>query len=173
VRFCSRLFVGVCSAVFVFGQCFQCSIVSAADDIYADHVAKQLHELGVEYKKLEEARSRAFPPDGGKKTNDDLSDEEWLRLDRATESIAPLPDTELLPKFLALAKQHPASPYSFDALAFVIRRGGPATGDVVGKPWQLKEQALDLLQENHMGDPRIVHVFDILDGSLPSRKTEA
>ncbi|MCG8450576.1 MAG: TlpA family protein disulfide reductase [Pirellulales bacterium] len=147
--------------------------MSAADDTITDPVAKQLYELGLEYKKLEEVRSRAFPADGGKVTNDDLSDEEWLRQDRATEDKVPLPDTVLLPEFFALAKKHPTSPFAFDALAFVIRRGGPATGDVEGKPWQIKEQAIDLMLENHMDDPRIAHVFDILDGSLPSRKTEA
>ena len=153
-----------------------CQLMMAAepklDSVDDGQVQAKLRELGKEYQRLEDARRHAIPNDAAEETDSDISDEEWLRIDRATETIAPLPDSELLPRFLALAKNHPESPYAFDALAFVIRRGGAATGDVQGKPWQIKEQAIDLVLEQHMDDPRVVHVFGSLSGSLPSRKTE-
>jgi thiol-disulfide isomerase/thioredoxin len=76
-----------------------------------------------------------------------------------------------LPRYLALAKAHSQSPYSLDALAFVIMRGGYHTGDVHGEPWRLKEQALDVVAAHHMADPRVVHVLTLVSGSLPSKKS--
>ena len=79
----------------------------------------------------------------------------------------------MLPQFLEFAKSHPDSRYAFDALFFVISRGGPATGDVHGKPWQLKEEALDLVWKDHANDPRLFTILEQLGGALPSHKTEA
>ena len=55
----------------------------------------------------------------------------------------------------------------------MIDRGGPATGDVHGKPWQLKEQAVDIVAKQHLDDPRVAYVFDLLAGALPSERAEA
>jgi peroxiredoxin len=83
------------------------------------------------------------------------------------------PDSQFLPKYLALAKAHPDSPRSLDALAFVIMRGGYHTGDVYGEPWRNKEEALDLVSERHMSDPRIGELFTFAGGGLPSKKSQA
>ena len=138
-----------------------------------DPVAADLEKLSNEYKQAASEWLRAIPPDGAEETDKEMSDEEWLRIGREQEAKFPGPDEQLLPRFLALANAHPKSQYGLDALAFVIRRGGPQTGDVLGEPWQLKERAIDAMKEHHWDDPRVVHVFDILSGSIPSRKTEA
>jgi hypothetical protein len=78
----------------------------------------------------------------------------------------------MIPRFFEFAKQHSHSPFAFDALFVIVRRGGPQTGNVHGKPWQIKEQALDLVWQQHHDDPRIVFLFEQLGGSLPSQKTE-
>ena len=115
----------------------------------------------------------APPADGGKESDGEISDEDFLRQDRALEAAHPGPDGILLPRFLTLAKAHPQSPVALDALAFLIMRGGFQTGDVQGEPWRIKEQAIDLVAQDHMADPRVIHVFKLLSGSLPSRKAEA
>jgi hypothetical protein len=79
----------------------------------------------------------------------------------------------LLPRFLDLAKRWPKSPYAFDALFFVILRGGPQTSNVHGIPWQLKEEAIDLVWEKHARDPRLFALLWKLTEALPSAKTEA
>jgi thiol-disulfide isomerase/thioredoxin len=135
--------------------------------------ATELDRLGVEYQKLQREQLRALPPDGTKESDGDLSDEEWLRQGRALEAEHPGPDEIVLPRFLTLAKTHPESPLALDALAFAIMRGGYHTGDVEGEPWRIKEQAIDLVAQHHMADPRVVHVFRLLSGSLPSQKSEA
>lgn len=144
-------------------------------DIGADPVAAELSELGQEFQRLSKAQiqARSNPNDGGEQADDKLSDEEWLRQGQAEDAKTPDPDTEMLPRLLAFAKKHPDSPFAFDALFFVIRRGGPQTGDVHGKPWQIKEQSLDTVWADHMKDPRLVHLLEELGGSLPSRKTES
>jgi peroxiredoxin len=103
----------------------------------------------------------------------ELSDEEWLKQLREQDARFPDADELLLPRFLTFAAAHRDSRFALDALAFVIRRGGPQTGDVVGKPWQLQETAIDAVSADHMHDSRIVHVLDMLSGSIPSPKTEA
>jgi peroxiredoxin len=137
------------------------------------NAAAELRELGHEYERVEEEWLRAIPPDGAEESNSEVSDEQWLREGREAETRNPSPDVQLLHRFLAFAKNHPDSPSALDALAFVIRRGGSQTGDVQGLPWRTKEQAIDEISEHHMNDPRVVHVFDMLCGSLPSQKTMA
>ncbi len=137
-----------------------------------DPAASELEKLGAEYRVVQQERLRALPPDGGKESDGELSDEEWMRQGLELQAKYPGPDEVVLPRLLALAEKYPQSPYSLDALAFVIMRGGYQTGDVHGEPWKLKEQAIDLVAENHMDDSRVVFVFKMLAGSLPSRKTE-
>ncbi len=141
----------------------------------ADPVAIELNRLAIEYDRLEQDAFKATPEGldgGGKPADETLSDEEWLKQGRELEAKSIDPDAEMLPRFLELAKKHPESPYAFDALFFVIRRGGPQTGNVYGKPWQLKEEALDLVGKSHVNDPRLFIVLEQLGGALPSHKTE-
>jgi peroxiredoxin len=138
-----------------------------------DAVRAELNQLGLEYKRLAQAQALATPADETQKSDEQLSDEQWLKQERAAEANAPDPDSELLPRFLEFAKRHPDSPFALDALAFVIYRGGPETGDVYGKAWQTKELAIDLVLAQHMTDPRVAHVLESLGGSIPSPKTEA
>jgi hypothetical protein len=74
---------------------------------------------------------------------------------------------------LDFAKRHRDPPFAFDALLFVITRGGAQTSNVHGKPWQLKEDALDFVWASHARDPRMFIVLEMLASSLPSAKTEA
>ena len=145
----------------------------ARETVASDPVAAELEELATEYQKIARERDRAVPPDGAELSDQDLSDEQWLKQIREKDARIPDPDDVMLPRFLSLAIAHPESPCAFDALAFVVRRGGPQTGDVLGKSWQLKERALDEVAKHQMDDPRIVHLLDSLSGSLPSPKTEA
>jgi hypothetical protein len=75
-----------------------CPLLRAAepelDSVDDGQVQTNLRELGKEYQRLENARLNAFPADGAEETDSAISDEEWLRIDRATETIAPLPDSE-------------------------------------------------------------------------------
>jgi hypothetical protein len=154
-----------------------CDLLRAAEsgrqatDAGKDPIAVEFNQLGVEYDRL--AKEQAKSADGAAKADDQLSDEQWLQQGRAAESRSPDPDTQLLPQFLDFARSHPDSPLAFDALFFIIHRGGPQTGDVHGRPWQVKEQALDVVLQSQMDDPRVVFLLDTLGGSLPSEKTEA
>jgi thiol-disulfide isomerase/thioredoxin len=141
--------------------------------------ALELSRLAAEYERLSTIEHEALKSsgeglnDGAKPTDEILSDEEWLRIGREIDSKLVDPDAEMLPQFLAFAKQHPSSRYAFDALFRVIYRGGPQTGDVHGKSWQLKEEALDVAWKSHANDPRLFILLEQLGGSLPSHKTEA
>jgi thiol-disulfide isomerase/thioredoxin len=141
--------------------------------------AAELSRLAAEYERLSTLRHEAIKgtPEGinggAKRTDETLSDEEWLKAGREIDSKLVDPDSEMLPQFLEFAKSHPDSPYAFDALFRVIYRGGPQTGDVHGKPWQLKEEALDIAWKFHANDPRLFILLGQLGGSLPSHKTEA
>ena len=169
--------------IFVALSCFLVLVttrsVHAADaenddvDVTNSPVADELNELGVEYQRLADAQRRATPADGAQKTDEQLSDEEWLKQGRAESAKTTDPDEEMLPRFLAFAKNNQDSQFALDALAFTIRRGGSQTGNVQGKPWQLKEQAIDVVLAQHMDDSRVVYVLDSLSGSLPSQKTES
>jgi len=141
-------------------------------------VALEFDALGQEYGRLSNAQAESLwgigdEAFGSALTDETLSDEEWLERGPAADAKTPDPDTEMLPRFLDFANQHPNSPLAFDALFLIIRCGGPQTANVHGKPWHLKEQALDIVWANHSQDPRIAHVFELLGGSLPSQKTEA
>jgi peroxiredoxin len=140
-----------------------------------DDVKTELIELGKEYQRLVDESQRTIPPGSGglEKADSEISDQQWLKQVDDERSKNADPNWVMLPRFLALAKGHPDSPFALDALVFVIQRGGPSTGNVSGLPWRLKEQAIDMVSEHHMDDPRIVHVFESLSGSIPSRKTEA
>lgn len=138
-----------------------------------DPVRARLSDLGSQFDVLSDINQKLLPADGAELSDSSLTDEEWLAQGRAAEARVPDPELIVLPQLMGLAKQHPDSPYALDALAFVVFHGGPLTGDVRGVPWRLKEQALTLLQEQHLDDPRIARVFDDLGGSLPSAKTEA
>jgi peroxiredoxin len=141
--------------------------------------AAELSRLAAEYERLSTLRNEALKatPEGrnggAKQTDETLSDEEWLKAGREIDSQLVDPDAEMLPQFLEFAKSHPNSPYAFDALFRVIYRGGPQTGDVHGKPWQLKEESLDIVGTSHANDPRLFILLEQLGGSLPSHKTEA
>jgi hypothetical protein len=145
----------------------------------ADPVANELNRLAVEYERLAKVQREAFKatPDGlnggGKPADMKLSDAEWLKQGREIEESVVDPDNEMIPRFLELAKRYPDSPYAFDALFFVILRGGSQTGNVGGKPWQLKEESLDLVWKSHANDPRLFTILQQLGGTLPSVKTEA
>ena len=132
--------------------------------------AAELSRLGAEYERL--STLEGFNG-GAERIDGTLSDEEWLKASREIASKLVDPDAEMLPRFLDFAKSHPSSPYAFDALFRVIYRGGPQTGDVHGKPWQLKEEALDVVSKFHANDPRLFILLEQLGGSLPSHKTEA
>ena len=141
--------------------------------------AAELSRLSAEYERLSTVQHEALKstPEGlnggAKRTDETLSDEEWLKAGLEIESKLVDPDAAMLPQFLEFAKSHPNSPYAFDALFRVIYRGGPQTGDVHGKPWQLKEEALDVVWKFHANDPRLFILLGQVGGSLPSEKTEA
>lgn len=141
--------------------------------------AAELSKLAVEYDRLSRLRREAIKAteeslDGGGKPSDEkLSDEEWLKAGREVDSKSIDPDAEMLPRLLEFAKNHPNSQYAFDALFLVIYRGGPQTGDVHGKPWQVKEESLDFVWKYHANDPRLFIILGQLGGALPSHKTEA
>jgi thiol-disulfide isomerase/thioredoxin len=145
----------------------------------ADPVAIERSRLAAEYERLNKVRIQALKAstedvdDAGKPTDETLSDEEWLKQGRELDAKFADPDAEMLPRFLELAKSHPNSPYAFDALFFVILRGGPQTGNIHGKPWQLKEEALDLVWKSHASDQRLFIILEKLGEALPSHKTEA
>ncbi len=149
-------------------------------EVPSDSAAAELGRLATEYERLSTLYHEALKAtpkrlnDGAKRNDETLSDEEWLKAGREFESkLKSLdPDAEMLPQLLEFAKRHPGSPYAFDALFRVICRGGPQTGDVHGKPWQLKEEALDVAWKSHANDPRLFILLEKLGGSLPSHKTE-
>jgi thiol-disulfide isomerase/thioredoxin len=144
-----------------------------AGDKEADPVEVEIRALANEYENRWRDLLRALPADGGAATDSTLSDEEWLKQQHEYDAKFGSPDAEMLPRFLTVAQSHPDSPFAFYALAFVIYRGGPQTGDVLGEPWRLKEQAIDEVLVRHLEDPRVIYVLDKLSGSLPSQKTEA
>ncbi len=150
-----------------------CAAEPAANETDVDPVAAELEQLGADYDLVQKQHHNAIPADGREVADQELSDEEWLRQGRELEAKAPDPDLVMVPSYVALAEEHPRSPFALDALAFVIMRGGYHTGNVHGEPWKFKEQAIDLVAKNHMDDPRVVYVFKLLAGSLPSQKTEA
>jgi hypothetical protein len=138
-----------------------------------DPVATELAKLAAEHKRLTKLQIATLKasPDGlnsaGKTSDPSISDDEWMQQGRDIEAAYVDPDIELLPRFLDLAKRHPDSPFAFDALLFVILRGGPQTGNVQGEPWQLKEEAVDLIWERHARDPRMFVVLQKLAEALP------
>lgn len=146
---------------------------SAIDEGFSDPVAAKLDNLGTEYERLQREQLQSIPPDGAKESDSKISDVEWQRRARELQAKFPSPDSILLSHFFALAKAHPESPFALDALAFVIRVGGYHNGDVRGESWRIKEQAIDVVMEHHLNDPRVVHVFKLLSGGLPSQKSEA
>ena len=170
---CSYLYIVSC------WQLFRADESKNDVQISKDPVADELAELGKEYYRLNDIQiqtqeaAREATDEGGKLADAAISDEEWLKRERELEANAIDPDVEMLPRMFDLAKRHPDSPSAFDALLFVITRGGPQTGNVHGKPWQHKEDALDVVWASHAHDPRMFIVLDTLAGSLPSRKTEA
>lgn len=144
----------------------------------AARAAAEFDALGQEHARHSnaQAESRSETGDeafGSSLTDESISDEEWLTRIPTAHPEFPDPYTEMLPRFLDFANKHPNSPLAFDALFFIVRRGGPQTANVHGTPWQIKEQALDVVWANHSQDPRIVHLFELLAGSLPSQKAEA
>jgi len=142
-------------------------------EIKEDPCKIELAKLGAEYRRASREWYESLPVnDSATYTDSELSDEEWLNQDPAWADPSLDPDSQFIPRFLALAKKYPDSPYALDALAFVIYRGGPQTGNVLGEPWRTKERALDIVWRFHMDDPRVVHVFDILTGGIPSKKVE-
>ncbi|MEQ1830467.1 MAG: hypothetical protein ABL921_31205 [Pirellula sp.] len=98
-------------------------------------VEAQLCTLGEKYDRLCEATD-AVSSDDQPQYKSDMTDEEWLKL-YYEQTSKPNADSQMLPRFLAFAKDHRESPFAFDALAFAIRRGGPATGELHGTPWQI------------------------------------
>lgn len=157
---CFALMVIVCLILSTGGRCVW------ADD----EIAAELRQLGEEYDSLCEtmyADSSSDQPEYASEMTDATFLEHYYR-----ESSRPNPDSVMLPRFLTFAEKHSNSPLAFDALAFVVWRGGPATGTLHATPWKSKEQAIDVVMANHMDDPRLVHLFDILSGSIPSLKTE-
>ncbi len=172
MRLRSKIWMTICCVLVTINAGFIWTAEAEPDGTEVDGVAAQLTKLGQEYIRIADGQRRVMSLDGTDVADMELTDEEWMAVDRELQSQAPDPDDELLPEFLSLARNYPESPYALDALAFVIRRGGPATGDVHGKPWQLKEQAIDLVLADHMDDPRVVHVFEFFGGCLPSEKTE-
>jgi peroxiredoxin len=163
----------VASCLLLVANRFESRAVGQTERAAFDAVEAELRSLGEEYKRVETEWLSELPANGAEESDRQLSDEEWMRKGRAEEAEYPGPDEQLLPRFVDFAKRHPESPFALDALAFVIQRGGPQTGDVLGNPWQLKETAIDMVADQHMDDPRVVHVFEMLSGSLPSNKTEA
>ena len=152
---------------------------AASFKVPTNPVAVELIKLVADYDRLNKLQQEAYKanPEGlggaTKPTDEKLSDEDWLKQGREIEAKSVNPDSELLPRYLELAKSHPESPYAFDALFFVILRGGPQNGDVYGNPWKLKEEALDLVWKSHTKDPRLFIILQKLAEALPSRKTEA
>jgi len=141
------------------------------EKVDGDDVEAELRTLCDDYDRLLEAVYAVSSGDEQPPYKSDMTDEEWLKL-YYEQTSKPYPDAQMLPRFLAFAKDHKDSPFAFDALAFAIRRGGPATGELHGIPWQIKEQSIGILVKQHMNDPRIVHVFDCLAASIPSEETE-
>lgn len=143
----------------------------AADD---EDIRKQLVELGEQYQRHSDDRSESMSAeDAARQEESGLSDEEWLRIGDEMEVKYPTADRAFVPKFLELAQSHQDLPLALDALAFVIRRGGYSNGDVRSKQWQAKERAIDLVHQHHMDDPRVVGIFHLIAGCLPSQKGEA
>jgi len=170
---CSSMFIVICL------QPLRADEAKDESQIPADQVAAELAELGKEYYRLRDIKIQTLESagedagDGAKLSDATISDEEWLMREREIEAMAIDPDVEMLPRLLDFAKRHPDSPYAFDALFFVVYRGGPQTANVHGKPWQLKEEALDVVWASHAHDPRMFILLKHLAGSLPSQKTEA
>jgi thiol-disulfide isomerase/thioredoxin len=140
--------------------------------------AAKFESLVNKYNRLADAQSEALAAigddaDATALTDAALTDEEWMSQGPGANPDIPNPDAQLLPEFLDFAKQHPNSPFAFDALFFVVLRGGPQTAEVHGAPWQAKEEALEVAWDDHAADPRIIHLFELLGGSLPSQRAEA
>jgi hypothetical protein len=152
---------------------------SASFTIPAGPEAAELSKLSDENERLWKLRREVIKSTeeglggGGNRSDEKLSDEEWLKAGREIDSKSVDPDAEMLPRFLEFAKKHPQSPYAFDALFLVIYRGGPQTGNVHGRPWQTKEEALGFVWKYHANDPRLFIILEQLGGALPSHKTEA
>lgn len=142
------------------------SLTCVADTL--DDPNSVLMKLGEQYKNYGDEFEVA-----AKQVDERLSDEDWLRSLRQIAAEHPSVDSSLVPKFLEFAKQHKDSPFAFDALAFVIQRGGRATLDVQSKEWNAKETAVDLFRRNHMDEPRATGMLNLLSGCVPSVKTEA
>lgn len=141
----------------------------AVDNRIAD-AEQELRQLGQDFDSLWE--TYLSRKSNGPEYQKDMTDEEWLKLYRESAAL-PDPDSQMLPRFMAFAKNHRRSPLALDALALIIRRGGPANGDVRGPEWQLKEEAIEVIMEHHMDDARVIHVLDSLCGSIPSKQTES
>jgi peroxiredoxin len=139
-----------------------------------DAVSAAFNELGAEYDRLwkVEFKTHADGKNSDDKSDEHLSDEEWLKRARAAVGKTLDPDSAMLPRLLAFAKSRADSPLAIDALFIVVRRGGNQTGEVYGLPWQTKEEALDHDWSRQMKDPRFAYVLEQLSGSIPSRKTE-
>ncbi|MEX1026941.1 MAG: redoxin domain-containing protein, partial [Candidatus Paceibacterota bacterium] len=135
-----------------------------------DGVEAKFRAMGEEYDRLVET-AYAEPSNDQPQYTRDITDEDWLKL-YYEQTAKPSPDSQMLPRFLAFAENHSESPLAFDSLAFAIRRGGPATGELHGVPWRIKEQAIEVVMNQHMDDPRIAYIFDMLSGSIPSERTE-
>ena len=155
---CSGLCIGVCQ------QWLRAD--ESKDDVHIadDPVAVELAELRKEYDRLNDIRIQAKEAagegnDGAKFADATISDEEWLKRESEPEARVVDPDAEILPQMFDLAKRNPDSPSAFDALLFVVIRGGAQTGNVHGKPWQLKEDALDIVWASHAHDPRMFAMF--------------
>lgn len=143
------------------------SCVRADEEIAA---ADELRQLGEEYDRLCKAMYADSSTEPAKYTRE-VTDKAFLE-DYYRECSRPNPDSVMLPRFLAYAKKHSNSPLAFDAIAFVIQQGGPATGALHASPWQCKERAIDIVLMHYMDDQRIGHLFDMLSLSIPSVKTE-
>jgi hypothetical protein len=101
------------------------------EKVDGDNVEAQLRTLGEEYERLLKAFYAVSSGDEQPPYRSDMTDEEWLKI-YYEQTSKPYPDSQMLPRFLAFAKDHKESPFAFDALAFAIWRGGPATGDLAG-----------------------------------------
>ena len=163
MRSYSRISIGIFCFAF-FSMNFRCTLAVDAQGEKEDTAHAELIELGNEFMRLVKER----PTDEDEESDSALPDEEWLAKSREVESREPNP-ARLLPSFISFAKRHSESPFSLDALQFVIRQ---SSSDVADAAWELKEEALELALKQHVDDPRLVHVLDIASELLPSEKTE-
>jgi len=142
----------------------------AAAPAASDPVAAELERLRREHSQLWDARDEAIPADYHQPTDMALSDDVWLQARRAAQASAPNPDT-LLPQFVAFAQNHSTSPLAFDALFYVVSVTAFKEFRDEGKPWPVREQALELAWADHQDDPRLVHLLARL--AVPSRQSES